>query len=53
MPSDKDIIESIERILCARKEGAISVSVHDAITILSAYRELCYKSIGVEDYNGE
>lgn len=53
MPNDQDIKESIERILDARENGAISVSVHDAITILSAYRELCYKSIGVEDYNGE
>lgn len=53
MPNDKEIKESIERILDARKNGAICVSVHDAMIIINAYREECFSNLGLEDYDGE
>ena len=53
MPDSKEIEASISRILYARKNGAICVSVHDAMIIVNAYREECFSSLGLEEYNGE
>lgn len=53
MPTKQEIDDALDSIYEYYERGANSVPIKEAIVIINAYREECFKSLGLKEYEDE